>query len=126
MWCSVAQLCQTLPLGYSLPGSSVHGIFKALPGNRVRCHFLLQGNLPDTEIRPLSPACPIWQVDSHWWLSSKECTCNARDAEDTGLTTGSERSSGKGNDNPVFFLKNPMDKGAWWLQPKGSQRVGHN
>jgi len=23
-------------------------------------------------------------------------------------------------------LKNPMDKGAWWLQPKGSQRVGHS
>ena len=40
------QSCPTLcnPMGYSLPGSSVHGIF---PGKNtgVGCHFLLQGEV---------------------------------------------------------------------------------
>ena len=34
-------------MDYSLPGSSVHGIFQArIQNTRVGCHFLLQGNLP--------------------------------------------------------------------------------
>ena len=37
--CVCTQLCPTLcdPMDYSLPGSSVHGIFRG-----VGCHFLLQ------------------------------------------------------------------------------------
>ena len=27
---------------------------------------------------------------------------------------------------PALLLENPMDGGAWWAQPKGSQRVGHD
>ena len=36
--------------------------------------------------------------------------------------------NGKGNGNPVQYsrLGNPMDRGAWWLQSMGLQRVGHN
>ena len=58
-----AQLCLTLcdPMDYSLPVSSVHGIF---PGKntRVGCHFLLQGNLPDPGIEPMSSVSPILVV----------------------------------------------------------------
>ena len=41
----VAQMCPTLcdPMGCSLPGSSVHGIFQAIVLEWIDCHFLLQG-----------------------------------------------------------------------------------
>ena len=43
------------PLYCSPPGSSVHRIF---PGKNagVGCHFLLQGDLPEPGIEPMSPA----------------------------------------------------------------------
>ena len=57
--CSVAQSCRTLyePMDYNPPGSSGPEIF---PGKntRVGCHFLLQGDLPNSGIKPASPACP--------------------------------------------------------------------
>ena len=31
---------------------------------RVGCHFLLQGNLPDPGIKPVSPVSPALQADS--------------------------------------------------------------
>ena len=42
----------------------------------------------------------------------KESTCKAGDP---GLIPGLERFSGEGNGNPLqyFYLKNPMDRGAW-------------
>ena len=55
----VAQSCLTLcnPMDYSLPGSSIHGIFPGKStGCQVGCHFLLQGNLPDSGTKPRSPA----------------------------------------------------------------------
>ena len=35
---------------------------------------------------------------------------------------------GEGNGNPLQYscLENPTDRGAWWLQSMGSQRVGHD
>ena len=47
------------------------------------------------------------------WLSSKESTCDAGDA---GSISGSGRSLGEGNGNPLQYscLGNPMDCGAWW------------
>ena len=52
----VAQSCPTLcnPMDYSLPGSSVHGIFL---GNStgVDCHFLLQGIFPNQGLNPGLP-----------------------------------------------------------------------
>ena len=43
----------------------------------------------------------------------KESACNARDL---GSISGSGRSPGGGNDNPLQYscLENPMDRGAWW------------
>ena len=37
-------------------------------------------------------------------------------AGDSGLITGSGRSPGRGNGNPLQYscLGNPMDRGAWW------------
>ena len=41
---------------------------------------------------------------------------------------GLGRSPGEGNGNPLQYscLENSMERGAWWLQSMGSQRVGHN
>ena len=43
------------PMDYNPPGSSVHGI-SPHKNIGVGCHFLLQENLPDPEIKPASPA----------------------------------------------------------------------
>ena len=45
---------------------------------------------------------------------------------DPGSISGSGRSPGEGNGNPLQYscLESPMDGGAWW--PWGSQRVGHD
>ena len=42
-------------------------------------------------------------------------------AGDAGSTSGSGRSPGEGNDNPLQYscLKNPMDRGAWWAKVSG-------
>ena len=63
-----------------------------------------------------------------WWLSSKESACNAGDAGDIGEIPGSGRSPGEGNGNSLqySYLENSMDRGAWWVQSMGSQRVGHD
>ena len=55
----IAQSYPTLysPMGYSLPGSSVHGILQA----RVWSSLPSPGNLPDPGIEPGSPAL---QADS--------------------------------------------------------------
>ena len=52
------------------------------------------------------------------WLSSKESTCDAGDA---GSISGSGRSLGEGNGNPLQYscLGNPMDCGAWWATTCG-------
>ena len=41
---------------------------------------------------------------------------NAGDIRDVGLISGSGRSPGGGNGNPLqyFGLENPVDRGAWW------------
>ena len=43
----------------------------------------------------------------------KESACNAGDS---GSISGSGRSPGGGNGNPLQYssLENPMDRGAWW------------
>ena len=42
-------------------------------------------------------------------------------AEDADLVSGSGRSAGEGNGNPLQYscLENPMDKGAWWATVHG-------
>ena len=48
-------------------------------------------------------------------------------AGDSGSMPRSGRSPGEGNGNPLQYscLENPLDRGVWWLQSMGSQRVGH-
>ena len=60
--------------------------------------------------------------------SGKEYACNTRDTRDVGLISGSGRSPGEGNGNPLQYshLENFMDREACWLQSMGSQRVGHD
>ena len=55
----------------------------------------------------------------------KETTCNAGDQ---GSISGSGRSPGEGNDNPLYYscLGNPMDRGAWQAPVHGVTRVGHD
>ena len=50
------------------------------------------------------------------------------DAGEPGLISGSGRSPGEENDTPLHYswLENPMDRGAWWAQSMGSQRVRHD
>ena len=45
----------------------------------------------------------------------KNPPANARGAGDTGSISGSRRSPGGGNGNPLQYsgLENPMDRGAW-------------
>ena len=45
-------------------------------------------------------------------LEGKESACNAGNL---GSMPGSERSFGKGNDNPLqySYLENPIDRGTW-------------
>ena len=47
-------------------------------------------------------------------------------AGDMCLIPGLGRSPGGGHGNPLQYscLENPMDRGAWWAQFVGSQRVG--
>ena len=55
----------------------------------------------------------------------KEYACNSRDP---GLIPELRRSPGEGNGNPLqcSCLENSMDRGVWWLQSMGTQRVGHD
>ena len=54
----------------------------------------------------------------------KESACNAGDL---GSTSGSGRSPGGGNGNPLQHscLENPMDRGAWRAAVHGVARVGN-
>ena len=68
-----------------------------------------------------------------WWASQvdqivKNLPANSGDEGDVDLIPGLGISPGGGNDNPLqcSCWENPMDRGAWWLQPMGLQRVGHN
>ena len=46
----------------------------------------------------------------------KNPPADAGDARDTGLISGSRRSPGGGNDNPLQYscLENPVERGNWW------------
>jgi len=46
----------------------------------------------------------------------KNLPANAGDIGETGSVSGSGRSPGEGNDNPLQYswLGKPMDRGVWW------------
>ena len=52
---------------------------------------------------------------------SKESSYSAIDTGDVGSISGSGRSPGEGNNNPLqdSCLKNPMDSGSWWATIHG-------
>ena len=49
-------------------------------------------------------------------------------AGDMGSVPGLGGSPGGGHGNALQYscLENPMDRGAWWAEPVGSQRVAHD
>ena len=53
--------------------------------------------------------------------SGNQSACNAGDTRNAG----SGSSPGGGNSNPLqyYCLENLMDRGDWWVQSRGSQRV---
>ena len=54
-------------------------------------------------------------VTSQMVLVVKNSIANAGDTRDEGSISGSGRSPGEGNGNPLLYscLENPMDRGAW-------------
>ena len=59
------------------------------------------------------------------WLSNKESACNAEDAGDAVLISGSGRPPAGGNCNPLQHscLDNPMDRAAWWAVVYGVTKI---
>ena len=55
----------------------------------------------------------------------RESICNPGDL---GSILELRRSPGEGSGNPLQHscMENPMDRGAWWVQSRGLQRVGHD
>ena len=53
--------------------------------------------------------------------ADKESACNAGDAGEEGSIPGLGRSPGGGNGNPLqcSCLRNPMNRGAWWVTVRG-------
>ena len=73
----------------------------------VDCHFLFQGIFPTQGSNPGLPHC--------------RQTLN-RLSHQESPTIG----EGGGNSLQYSCLENFMDRGAWWVQPMGSQRVRHD
>ena len=126
----------------NLPGSSVHKIFQATILDVLS--FPTPGDLPNQWTKHSSLAfpapvggffyhCVIWKpINVHILAvimqqntmevyrlkdfpgisAGKESACNSGDP---GLISGSGRTPGEGNGNPLQYscLKNPMDGGAW-------------
>ena len=68
---------------------------------------------------------PLWVKGFPSSSVGKESACNAGNL---GLISGSGRSPGEGNGNPLQYscLGNPMDRGAWQATVYGVARVGHD
>ena len=51
----------------------------------------------------------------------EEPPCQCKRHKGGSSISGSRRSPGEGNDNPLQYscLENPMDKGAWWATVHG-------
>ena len=56
----------------------------------------------------------------------KNVPANAGDVRDMGSIPGSERSPGRGHDNPLQYscLENPMDREAWRVTVHGVAESG--
>ena len=74
---------------------------------------------PDTIFFIKAPVTTVFGLP--WWLSSKESTCSAGEAGDSGSIPGSGCSPGGGHGNPLHCscLENPKDRGVWWATAHG-------
>ena len=70
----------------------------------VSCHFLLQGNLPNPEIEPTSPALAGW-VLSHW--DTEEAPCRLNDFLDDMAGSGQPPKTAKSETTWPFSLCHP-------------------
>ena len=61
-------------------------------------------------------------------VKKKKKKKSAYNARDLGLVPESERSSGKGNGNPLQYscLEDSMDRRAWWASVHGVARVRYD
>ena len=135
------------PTDCSLPGFTIHGIFRQEYWSGLPCPP--PGDLPDPGIKPMSPALVagfFYLSLSHLGIPEKTLNCIRRgisvyayvafpgsiviknppaSAGDIGLIPGSGRSLEKGNDKPLQYscLKIPWTKEPSRLEPMGSQTV---
>ena len=58
----------------------------------------------------------VFSFDTKGFLGGSDAKESACDAGDPSSISGSGRSPGEGNDNPLQYsrLEDPMDRGAWW------------
>ena len=70
----------------------------------------------------------LFRYSPHGGANGKESACQCRRHRRWGLDpwVGKFPWRRKWQPTPVFFLENPMNKGAWQVQSIGLQRVGHN
>ena len=120
------------------PGVRSHISAKAPGAALLKCKYLYNGSLCSPAGYPGSSLDHVAAFLNKKDLSlvkglpdssvGKESACHSGDTEDAGSIPGSGRSPGVGNDNPLqyFCLGNPMDRGAWRVQPMGSQSVRHD
>ena len=122
----VTQSCPTLndPMDYSLPGSSVHGIFQARVLAWIAVAFSNNWHMTLHNFKVYIVL--IWynyilQNDYKDFPGGSVVKNTPANAVDTGSVPGSERSPEEGNGNPLQYscLGNPMDRGAWWATVHG-------
>jgi len=70
----------------------------------------------------------IWSLLSRYWGFPDGAVVKESNAGDMASIPGSGIFLGGGNSNLLQYscLGSLMDRGAWWLQSMGSQRVGHD
>ena len=91
---------------------AVQGTLKSLLQNNLKASILLYSTFFMVQFSYLVQYMTTRKTNGS---RGEESTCNARNAEDSGLISGSGRFPGEENGNPVQYscLGNPMDRGAW-------------
>ena len=110
--CLVTRLCLTLLRPHGLEPARLLCPWD-FPGKNtgVGCHFLL------------TVSCIGRQIFYHWATREAQIMFNGKSFWWIVVIL-----NGEGNCNPLQYscLENPTDKGAWWLQSMGSERVRHD
>ena len=99
---AIGFICSSV-LAWRIPGTREPGGLLSMRSHRVRHYW-----------SNLAAAAAVCGGELPWWLSGEESACNAGDVSSI---PGSGRSPGEGNGYPLQYscLKNPMDRGAWWV-----------